>query len=259
MLEKRRIKIAMLSEVSATGLGAEKYTKRRGPFRIIGKGKVAVVIHKSVLRGADAKEETKPKAIFYGPRVMAVWIRGRWYAALYQPETISRAAKREELESYKIAREKLMAKIGNSASAVFGGDHNAAIGESVGLEEFREKGTIGSPKLLPTGSVAGKDLVEWAEENRLWIPDTFKAICQRGTWRLVAGTRAWYELDYFLATRDVQMARMNTLLAGFRTDHKMKIMFIRLGETAQQKTHSDYVKKLKNKLTGVKLPFTGRS
>ena len=68
-------------------------------------------------------------------------------------------AKKVELEAYKIAREKLLKRVGRTRLLI-GGDHNAALGEKGGgarMGELRKEGAVGKAKLLETGKT---DLLE---------------------------------------------------------------------------------------------------
>lgn len=256
MLERRKIRVAMLTEVSSTGLGPGKYKKRWGPYRIFGSARVALVIHKVLLLAADGKTELQPKHLTFGPRLSAIWLRGMWFASAWQPESAATPAKKLELSNYLVAREKLITKVGN-ARVVVGGDHNAHIGEFEGIKEVRENACVGLAPLLGRCSEAGRAVLEWADANSLWVPDTHRHIRQRGTFRVNRGAREWKELDYFLASTKVQVARMRSVHPGINTDHKMKMMWIRLGLTTAQQRHLSWKRAQRVQTTGVKLPVAG--
>ena len=200
----------------------ERRKKRtRGPYRIFGHGRVAIVVQKALLRAADGKTEVQPTVVKFGPRLLALWLRGTWFASAWQPEGLGTPAKRQELAGYFVAREKLITKVG-SARLVLGGDHNASLGDCAVIGELRDSGTMGRAPLLETGTPAGQAAMEWAGANDLWIPDTFRHIHKRGTFRATRGQRNWHELDYnFMVSKRVQVARVRAAHPGINTDHRM--------------------------------------
>ena len=84
---------------------------------------------------------------------------------------------------------------------------------------------------LGTCNDAGRDLVNWCEENGLAYVNSFMSHRRRGTWfNRIYGR--WYELDGFIVRRRDRhrlVRRMNVVNEVTLSDHKPKRMVIRVG------------------------------
>ena len=242
-LERKKVSIALLTEVSTAGM-AEKYEEVWGPYRIFGSGKVAIAVYRSLLIGGDGRQ-IDPPVLRYGSRVAGVFVQGTWVVAVYQP-TGAGAAVADDKEAYFTARNKMLSRTAG-VRTIIGGDHNAALQRLEQNDDLLESGAIGQAMLLRGAagqngqySQSGRENMAFCATNGFWIPDTFKSMRSRGTWRHPT-TRQWYELDYFMLSHQLSAGRIWTEGPGFRTDHRMKLMYIQLSASGRQ---ARYVRKL---------------
>eukprot|EP00392_Amoebophrya_sp_AT5.2_P004163 g4171.t1 len=251
-VSKRGGKVTLLSDVSAHGCTPPtQWSCTWGPFRVFGTTKVAVVVHKSLLISPDGTRVVQPPRKRFGPRLLAVYAAGVWWTAAYQPPYLATAARLEEIEKLRLAREKLLCAVGTS-NIVLGGDWNAALGQENRTQEMVDDGAVGTAELLQGAAAeTGKEAMEFAQVNGLAIPDTFKQVHARGTWWRARSSR-WHELDYFYVSRRMHFGRVTTVTPTFRTDHRMKTMFVVVGRThAQRRAEAE----ARRQRAQTKLPF----
>ena len=101
-----------------------------------------------------------------------------------------------------------------------GGDFNANWGKE------RARAGVCGKYGVGRGSEAGRDPVEWCEENGLVIVNSFLPHRNRGTW-FHNRFRRWYELDGFLMRREQwrgMVRRMRVRGAGGLSDHEVKCL-----------------------------------
>ena len=76
---------------------------------------------------------------------------------------------------------------------------------------------------------AGRDLIDWCEENVLAHVNSFMKHARRGTWFNLRYGR-WYELDGFLVRKNERhrmIERMRTLSEWGLSDHRPKMLRVR--------------------------------
>ena len=125
-----------------------------------------------------------------GERVVAVVLGGLRLVSVYQP---SWGADREGMERCRRDMGSQVAA-GGRESLVMGGDFNANVGANVVREGV--SGRFGTGRM----NEAGRDLLEWCEENGMAYVNSYERYARRGTWRHMANGR-WYELDAFLVRK----------------------------------------------------------
>ena len=198
-----------------------------------------------ILRNHWAQEWTKQGSQkWLAKRVAMVKVNNVKLIAVYQsvsPNDIEIDGYRKQLETAISCRKK-------DEMLLIGGDHNAQIVRQDNTGKERTLGKFG----LRANSEAGDEVVEWAENNNLFIVDTYFRKNNRGTW-CHPRTGNWYELDYFLAVRhrNLIIKDMKVLREGRWSDHRPKMIKVsfrekkeRLNRTKQEKI--DW-RKLRNK------------
>jgi hypothetical protein len=185
-------------------------------------------------------ERVEKKAVFAGcDRMLAVTVAGTVFIAAYQPYPQAGGG-RAELDAFLEMRQRFATRLARGARPrpqVWGGDWNAQLGWcSNEVEEFGA-GFVGDFRLdnqLQHGDPFKENLV-FARTNYLCIPDSYKPVHKRGTF-LVEPPRArpyWRELDYFFVSKQLLegVRRVECRFTGVVTDHKLKLMVIRLRPT----------------------------
>ena len=101
-----------------------------------------------------------------------------------------------EIDEYRKQLETAISCRKKDKILLIGGDHNAQMSKQDNTGKERTLGKF----VLRANSKAGDEFVEWAENNNLYIVDTYFRKNNRGTW-FHSRTSNWNELDYFLAKR----------------------------------------------------------
>ena len=131
-------------------------------------------------------------------RIAMVTVDGIKLIAVYQPVSPNDG----EIEEYRKNLEKALACRRKNEMLLIGRDHNAYIGRQNNIGK-----TVGAFG-LEHGTSAGEDKVAWAQQNDLYIVDTYFQKTNRGTWCHPQSSN-WYKLDYFFAKRDQRLVVEN--------------------------------------------------
>ena len=215
MIEEEGWEIVCLSEISV---------ERGGVIWLGEEGSRVVIVHSEksavVMRGDVAQKWIEEgQKCWKGKRMAAVSVGGMRIVSIYQPVWGTFVEEREELRLE--LEEQLVEARGEKL--VIGGDFNANWGKNQARTGVCGKYGIGR------GSEAGRELVEWCEENRLVIVNSFVPHQNRGTW-FHNRFRRWYELDGFLMRRGEwrsMVGRMRVKGAGGLSDHKVKCVEVK--------------------------------
>ena len=159
-------------------------------------GRRVIIVHSEksavVMRGEVAEMWIEEgQKCWRGKRMAAVSVGGMRIVAIYQPVWGTFVEEREEMRME--LEEQVVGARGERL--IIGGDFNANWGKD------RERQGVCGKYGIGRGSEAGRDLVEWCEENGLVITNSFVPHRNRGTW-FHNRFRMWYELDGFLMRRE---------------------------------------------------------
>jgi len=156
---------------------------------------------------------------WFEERVTAVVLGGLRLVSVYQPIWGGDA---EEFERYRRDVEGQIA-MGTGECLIIGGDFNANVGKGNNREGVCGKYGLGSC------NEAGRDLLDWCEENGLVYVNSYMRHRRRGTWFNRFYGR-WYELDGFIVRRGERhrlVRRMHVVEERTLSDHKPKRMIVK--------------------------------
>ena len=147
--------------------------------------------------------------------------------AVYQPVSPNDV----EIDEYRKQLETAISCRKKDEMLLIGGDHNAQIGKQDNTGKERTPGKFG----LRANPEAGDEVVEWAENNNLYIVDTYLRKNNRGTW-CHPRTGNWYELDYFLAKRhrNLIIKDMKVVREDRWSDHRPKMIKVSFREKKER-------------------------
>ena len=214
---KEKWEIVLLSEIRAEEDNVIWFDERDGKVAVIHSKKAAIV-----LRGETAQiwiEEGQKK--WFEDRVVAVVIGGIRYVSVYQPVW---GTDEEGMQGYRKAMENQLA-LTRKEKIIIGGDFNANVGKNEARRRVSGKYGTGN------SSEAGKDLLEWCEENGMAYVNSFIKHRRRGTWFHPRYGR-WYELDGFIVRQEERhrlVKKMTTRNEGGLSDHRPKVVKIIVG------------------------------
>ena len=95
--------------------------------------------------------------------------------------------------------------------------------------------------------------VEFAAVNGIKLLDSHKSMSTRWTWKHPR-TRGLYELDYFFSDHGLDTSRMKVMEPGFRTDHRMKTVYVRLDRSKREKMFASILRR-KGEGRQVRIPY----
>ena len=173
-----------------------------------------------LLRGSAMEkwvEEGQSKWMY--ERVSAVVFGGMRVVSAYQPVW---GTDEEGMNDYRSALESQSAMSGRER-LVIAGDFNANVGRGNVREGVCGKYGIGRM------NEAGRDLIDWCEENGLAYVNSFYKHVRRGTWFNLRYGR-WYELDGFLVRKNERhwvIERMRTKSEWGLSDHRPKLVRVK--------------------------------
>ena len=173
-----------------------------------------------VLRGnAMEKWVDEGQKKWMNERVTAVVLGGMRIVSAYQPIW---GTDERGMSEYRNDLENQLAMSGRER-LIIGGDFNANVGR--GNERRGVCGKYGVGRM----NEAGRDLIDWCEENGLAYVNSYMRHARRGTWFNLRYGR-WYELDGFLVRKDERhrmIGRMTTKSEWGLSDHRPKCMRVR--------------------------------
>ena len=186
-----------------------------------------VVVHSSragvMLRGGALERWVEGgQRKWFGGRVVAVVVGDLRLVSAYQPVW---GTDDEGMEEYRRGLGDQIA-MGGRERLVIGADFNANVGRGNAREGVCGKYGVGRM------NEAGRDLIEWCEENELVYVNSYMKHARRGTWFNLRYGR-WYELDGFVVRkrdRHQMVERMRTKSDWSLSDHRPKVMRIRVSE-----------------------------
>ena len=152
-------------------------------------------------------------------RVTAVVLGGMRVVSAYQPVW---GTDDEGMTDYRSALESQIAMSGRER-LVIGGDFNANVGR--GNARVGVCGKYGVGRM----NEAGRDLIDWCEEQGLAYVNSFMKHARRGTWYNLR-YRRWYELDGFIVRKNERywmIERMRTMSEWGLSDHRPKCVRVR--------------------------------
>ena len=214
-IEEEGWEIVLLSEILEDRGGVIWLGDEENRVAIVHSEKAAVVMRGEVVK----RWIEEGQKCWRGKRMVAVSVGGMRLVAVYQPVWGTFVEEREEL---RLEMEEQLAGA-RGEKLVIGGDFNANWGKNQARVGVCGKYGVG------TGSEAGREMVEWCEENGLVIVNSFMPHRNRGTW-FHNRFRRWYELDGFLMRREewrAMVGRMRVRGAGGLSDHKVKCVEVK--------------------------------
>ena len=152
-------------------------------------------------------------------RVTAVVFAGMRVVSAYQPIW---GSDEESMREYRRALE-IQVAVSGRERLVIGGDFNANVGRGNARQGVCGKYGVGSM------NEAGRDLIDWCEEQGLAHVNSYMRHARRGTWFNMR-YRRWYELDGFLVRKNERhwmIEKMRTLSEWGLSDHRPKCVSIR--------------------------------
>ena len=184
-IEEYKWDVVLLSEVASKKPGVWWYEEN------------AVLVHSNraaiVLRNQWANDWKKGgSSKWLSERVAIVTINKKKFIAVYQPVS------RNESEIDRFRKDFETAMRCRDEVLLIGGGHNAQIGRHA--NEGREN-TIGKWGLRDS-TEASTELAEWAQQNEMFVIDSFFRKRNRVTW-CHPKTGKWYEFDFFLAKKNI--------------------------------------------------------
>ena len=214
-IEEEGWEIVLLSEI---------LEERGGVIWLGNEDNRVVIVHSQkaavVLRGEAVERWIEEgQKCWRGKRMVAVSLGGMRVVAVYQPVWGTFVEEREELRLEM--EEQLEGARGERV--IIGGDFNANWGKD------RARAGVCGKYGVGRGSEAGRELVDWCEENGLVIVNSFRPHRNRGTW-FHNRFRRWYELDGFLMRKEEWRGitgRMKVSGAGGLSDHKVKCVQVK--------------------------------
>ena len=215
-IEEKGWEIILITELSAEGEGIIWLGEEDRQVAVVHSKRVGIILRGEALRLWIGEGQKR----WFEERVVAVVLGGFRLVSVYQPVWDSG---REGMEEYRREIESQVA-IGGKEILVIGGDHNANIGRNSERDGVCGKYGIGRI------NEAGIDLVNWCEEHRLAIANSYFRQVRRGTWFSMIWGR-WYELDGFIVrSRDRHrlVRSIRTIEEGTFSDHKPKSMIVRV-------------------------------
>ena len=169
--------------------------------------------------GAMEKWVEEGQQKWMNERVSAVVFGGMRVVSVYQPVWGTDV---EGMNEYRSALENQVAMSGRERLLI-GGDFNANVGRGNARRGVCGKYGVGRM------NEAGRDLMDWCEENGLAYVNSFMKHARRGTWFNLRYGR-WYELDGFLVRKNERhrmIERMKTLSEWGLSDHRPKLVRVR--------------------------------
>ena len=169
--------------------------------------------------GALEKWVSEGSKRWFSERVTTVVFGGLRVVSAYQPVW---RTNEDSMSMYRRELERQVASGGNER-LVIGGDFNSNVGRMNEREGVCGKFGVGRM------NEAGRDLIDWCEENGLVHVNSYMKHARRGTWFNLRYGR-WYELDGFLVRKNERhrmIERMRTLSEWGLSDHRAKVMRIR--------------------------------
>jgi hypothetical protein len=207
-------------------------------FWLVTAGRVGVLLNQKMWERLEKKEICRGC-----DRMLAVTVAGTVFVSAYQPCTVGDGQAQPEVERFFEKRQRFAARFSRGTrppQQIWGGDWNSHLSWcGAEVEEFGA-GFLGDFRLnnRPPKKDPFKENVVFARTNYLCIADSFMPVHKRGTFlkEQRAGARAppeWTELDYFFVSKPLlqSVSKIESRFVGVVTDHKMKLMVIRLKPT----------------------------
>ena len=219
-VQENKWDIILLSEISSKEEGVWWYEEDS----VLIDGKRAGII----VRNHWAQEWKKQGSQkWLAERVAMVTVNSVKLIAVYQPVSPNDI----EIDEYRKQQETAIPCRKKDEMLLIGGDYNAQIGRQDNTGKERTLGKFG----LRANSEAGDEVVEWAENNNLYIVDTYFRKNNRGTW-CHPRTGNWYELDYFLAKRhrNLIIKDMKVVREDRWSDHRSKMIKVSIREKKER-------------------------
>ena len=225
--ERKEWEIVLMSELSDDDEGVLWLGEGERQVAIVHGRRAGVMLRGGELR--QWMEEGQKKWLY--ERVAAVSVGGVRWIAVYQPVWRSDEG---AMERYRRDLESQMSAC-RSERLVIGGDFNANVGK-----DGERQGVCGKYGLGRMND-AGRDLIDWCEENGLAWVNSFVRHKSRGTWFNRMYGR-WYELDGFIVRKKERqrlVRRMRTVNENALSDHKPKSMRVRVDGRRWRATGGD--------------------
>ena len=212
---RERWEVVCLTELRAEGEGVVWLGEDECRVAVVHGKKSGVLLQKGALEAWINEGQKK----WMSERVTAVVFAGMRVVSAYQPvwgsDDTGMRDYRRELE--------IQVAMGGQERLLIGGDFNANVGK-----RYERQGVCGK---YGVGRVneAGRDLIDWCEEQGLAYVNSFMRHERRGTWFHPRYGR-WYELDGFLVRkreRHNMVERMRTRSEWGLSDHRPKLIRLR--------------------------------
>ena len=159
---------------------------------------------------------------WYNERVTTVVLGGMRLMAVYQPsigmDEMAAEVMREEVERQM--------RMSRNERVIIGGDFNANVGRN------EERPGVCGKYGIGVMNEAGRNLIEWCEENELAYVNSYMRHARRGTWLHMRYGR-WYELDGFVVRKNERqrmVRKMWTMDDGVLSDHRPKCMRVKVNK-----------------------------
>ena len=207
--------VACLTELRAEGEGVVWLGEDECRVAVVHGRKSGVLLRGGALEAWISEGQSK----WVSERVTAVVFAGMRVVSAYQPIW---GSDEEGMREYRRALE-IQVAMGGRERLVIGGDFNANVGRR--NERHGVCGKYGVGRM----NEAGRDLIDWCEEQGLAYVNSFMRHERRGTWFHMRYGR-WYELDGFLVRkgeRHGMVERMRTMSEWGLSDHRPKLMRVR--------------------------------
>ena len=209
--------IVLMSEIYAEEEGVIWLGEGMRRAAVVHGRRTAILLSGAMLERWVEEGENKS----FEERVTVVTVMGMRLMAVYQPIW---QRGNIEVENFRHQVHNQIAATREREFLVIGGDHNSHIGR-----DARRDGVVGMWSMNSATNEAGRDLVNWCEENGLAYANSFYRHRYRGTWFSNIHHR-WYELDGFLIKqrdRHKRVKKVSTINVTSYSDHKPKMMVVR--------------------------------
>ena len=207
--------VVCLTELRADGEGVVWLGEDECRVAVVHGRKSGVLLRGGALEAWISEGQSK----WVSERVTAVVFAGMRVVSAYQPIW---GSDEEGMREYRRALE-IQVALGDRERLIIGGDFNANVGRR--NERQGVCGQFGVGRM----NEAGRDLIDWCEEQGLAYVNSFMKHERRGTWFHTRYGR-WYELDGFVVRkgeRHGMVERMRTLSEWGLSDHRPKLLRVR--------------------------------